>query len=145
MIVLPHGGDATPGSVSSTQLSQSEEMSVIIPSLPYKVSHVAPNVSTEQSDATNCIVSEPGSISKLMVKVSCRKDKSEKYFVLPEVDCKDIGTLKDLKFYLAHRLPIHSVGSVGYIVKGRKKVWFCTNDELTKLIHSTLMKGKGIL
>ena len=79
-IVLPHGGDATPGSVNSTQLAQSEEMSVIIPSLPYQVSHVAPNVSTEQSDATNCIVSEPGSISNLMVKMSCRKDKKQKEF-----------------------------------------------------------------
>ena len=80
-----------------------------------------------------------------MVKVSCRKGKVARNFVLTEVDIKDIRTLKDLKFYLAHQLPIRAVGSVGYVVKGRKKVCFHTDGELQKLIDTTLSKGKGEL
>ena len=38
---------------------------------------------------------------------------------------------------------IREIGSVGYLVKGRKKVWFHTDSELQKLIAGTLIKGKG--
>ena len=44
-----------------------------------------------------------------------------------------------------HNLPIREIGSVGYLVKGRKKVWFHTDCELQKLIAGTLIKGKGAL
>ena len=44
-----------------------------------------------------------------------------------------------------HNLPIREIGSVGYLVKGRKKVWFHTDSELQKLIAGTLIKGKGAL
>ena len=80
-----------------------------------------------------------------MVKVSCRKGKVERNFVLTEIDIKDIRTVKDLKFYLTHQLPIRAVGSVGHVVKGRKKVCFHTNGELQKHIDTTLSKGKGEL
>lgn len=90
-------------------------------------------------------VGEPDSIDNLMVKVSCRKAKIERNFVLPEVNIKDISSLKDLRFYLAHQLPIQAIGSIGYVVKGRQKVWFHTDAELHKLIDSTLIKGKGAL
>ena len=43
-----------------------------------------------------------------------------------------------------HNLPIREIGSVGYLVKGRK-VWFHTDSELQKLIAGTLIKGKGAL
>ena len=109
---------------------QSLEQSISISTLPN------PSGSTEQS-----IVSEPGVIQNLTVKFSCRRDKMERNFLLPEVD--DIQTIKDLKFYLVHNLPIREIGSVGYLVKGRKKVWFHTDSELQKLIAGTLIKGKG--
>ena len=77
----------------------------------------------------------------------CRKDKIEQNFILPDVDIKDISTLKDLKFYLARKLLIRAVGGVGYIVKERQKVCFPTDGELQKLIiiDSTLVKGMGAL
>ena len=34
---------------------------------------------------------------------------------------------------------------MGYVVKGKKKVCFHTDDELQKLIDTTLSKGKGKL
>ena len=140
-IVPPHAGDVTPGSGTS---SQSQQMSMIIPTLPYHFRHASPSGSNA-SDAPEYSVSEPDSIDSLMVKVSCRKEKVERNFILAEVDIKDIRTLKDLRFYLAHQLPIRALGSVGYVVKGRKKVCFHTDDELQKLIDTTLSKGKGEL
>ena len=56
------------------------------------------------------------------------------------MDIHDINTLKDLKVYLTHKLTIREIGSVGYVVRGRKKVWFHTNSKLEKLI-----KSKGAL
>ena len=44
-----------------------------------------------------------------------------------------------------HNLPIHEIGSVSYLVKGRKKVGFYTSSVLQKLIARTLIKGKGAL
>lgn len=96
-------------------------MSMIMPTLPYYLRHASPSGSNEQSDAPECSVSEPDLTDSLMVNVSCRKGKVERNFILTEVDNKDICTLKDLRFYLAHQLPIRAVGSVGYVVKGRKK------------------------
>ena len=144
IILPPYAGDATP---SSLETQQSAEFSRIIPTLPYHVSHVAPSIdiSTEQGDATISSIHEPDSIDNLLIKASCRKDKIERNFILPEVEIGDISTLKDLKFYLARKLPIRAVGGVGYIVKGRQKVWFHTDGELQKLIDGTLVKGKGAL
>ena len=79
------------------------------------------------------------------MKVSCRKDKTERNFLLPEMNIHDISTLEDRKIYLAHKLPIREIGSVGCIVRGRKKVWFHTDSELQKLINGTLIKGKSAL
>ena len=67
---------------------QSVEQYISISTLPN------PSGSTEQS-----IVSEPGVIQNLTVKFSCRRDKMERNFLLPEVDVDDIQTIKDLKFY----------------------------------------------
>jgi len=117
-IVPPHAGDVILGSGTS---SQSQQMSMIIPTLPYHLRHASPSGSNEQSDAPECSVIEPDSIDSLMVNVSCRKGKVERNFILADVDIKDIHTLTDLRFYLAHQLPIRAVGSVGYVVKGRKK------------------------
>lgn len=135
-------GDMTSCIAESLPSQQSVEMSMIVPTLPYQVT---PGPGTEQSGATMESGSGPDVIDNLTVKVSCRKDKSERNFLLPEVDIHDISTLKDLKFYLTHKLPIREIGSVGYVVRGRKKVWFHTDSELQKLIHSTLIKGKGAL
>ena len=53
--------------------------------------------------------SGPDVIDNFTVKVSCRKDKIERNFLLPEMDIHDISTLKDLKFYLTHKLPIREI------------------------------------
>ena len=60
-------------------------MSMIIPTLPYHLRHASPG-SNEQSDAPECSVIEPDSIDSLMVKVSCRKGKVERNFILADVD-----------------------------------------------------------
>ena len=115
---------------------------MIIPTLPYQVT---PGPGIEQTGATMESGSGPEVIDNLTVKVSCRKDQTEKDFLLPEVDIHDILMLKDLHFYVTHKLPIRKIGGVGYVVRGRKKVWFHTNSELQKLINSTLIKGKCAL
>ena len=123
-----------PVGTSPPQPQQSVEQSISISTLPN------PSGSTEQSS-----INEPSVIQNLTVKFSCRRDKIERNFLLPEVDVDDIQTVKDLKFYLVHNLPIREIGSVGYLVKGRKKVWFHTDSELQKLIAGTLIKGKDVL
>ena len=135
-------GDMTSCIAESPPSQQSVEMSMIIPTLPYRVTS---GPGTEQSGTSMESSSGPDVIDNLTVKVSCRKDKTERNFILPEVAIHDISTLKDLKFYLTHKLPIGEIGSVGYVVRGRKKVWFHTDSELQKLIKSTLIKGKGAL
>ena len=84
-----HAGDVTLGRGTSFQ---SLQMSVIIPTLPYHFRHASPSGSNEQNNVPECSVSEPDSIDSLMVKVSCRKGKVERNFVLTEVDIKDIRT-----------------------------------------------------
>ena len=123
-----------PVGTSPPQPQQSVEQSIRVSTLP------KPSGSTEQSS-----ISKPGVIQNLTVKFSCRRDKMERNFLLPEVDIDDIQTIEVLKFYLIHNLPIREIGSVSYLVKGRKKVWFHTDSELQKLIAGTLIKGKGAL
>ena len=123
-----------PVGTSPPQPQQSVEQSISISTL------IKPSGSTEQSS-----INEPGVIQNLTVKFSCRRDKIERNFLLLEVDVDDIQTIKDLKFYLVHNLPIREIGSVGYFIKGRKKVWFHTDSELQRLIAGTLIKGKGSL
>lgn len=88
------------------------------------------------------VIGKPRVMQSLTIEFSCRKDKLEKNFILPEVDIDGIQSIEDLKFYLMHNLPVLEVGGIGYILKGRKKVWLRTDGELQMLIAST---GKGAL
>lgn len=120
----------------------SYELSPIIPTQPYAVPAEHHSAQEDTSKAANTAPVQPLDI---MVKVSCRKSKQDKMFALSDVDVKDIESIRDLKFYLARKIPVRSISTVGYLVKGRKKVWLKDDGELQRLIHSTLVKGKGTL
>ena len=74
-----------PVGTSPPQPRQSVEQSIRVSTLPN------PSGSTEQSS-----ISEPGVIQNLTVKFSCRRDKMERNFLLPEVDIDDIRTIEVL-------------------------------------------------
>ena len=81
-------GDMTSCIAESLPSQQSVEMSMIIPTLPYRITS---GPGTEQSGAAMESSSGPNVIDNLTVKVSYRKDKTERNFTLPEVDIQDIA------------------------------------------------------
>ena len=113
---------------------------MIIPTLPYQVTPV-PGI--EQSGATMESGSGPDVIDTLIVKESCKKDKTERNFLLPEVDIHDISTLKDLKFYLTHKLPIRKKAVLGTLLEEARRCGFTPTVSFKSL--SILIKGKGAL
>ena len=94
---------------------------MIISTLPYQVTPVP---AIEQSGATLESGSGPNVIDNLTVKESCRKDETERNFLLPEVNIHDISTLKDLKFYLTHKLPIRKKAVLGTLSEEERRYGF---------------------
>ena len=84
-------------------------------------------------------------INRILVKVSCRKTKSEKNFFLNDVEEDDIATLRDLKLYCRRKLPIKEVVNIGYVMKGRLKICLKTDAELQDFLETKLRRGKGSL
>ena len=50
-----------------------------------------------------------------------------------------------LKEYLKKELEVPVIRDVGYYIRGRRKVWFTSDEDLNSYITGTLIKGKSSL
>ena len=130
------------GSLSLKPVSSS---SPIIKAPPYCNQVIGGSKETSQLGTDSPLSYPTNVIPHIIVKVSCRKSKEERNFILNDAEEENIATLKDLKFYYLRNLPVSEVVNVGCILKGRMKVPLKTNEKLKNLIVTTLQKGKGSL
>ena len=129
----------------SPSLKPVSSSSPIIETPPYCNPVIGGSKETSQLGTDSPLSFPTNVIPRIIVKVSCRKSKEERNFILNDVEEENIATLKDLKFYCLRNLPVSEVVNVGYILKGRMKVSLKTDEELKNLIVTTLQKGKGSL
>ena len=138
--------------LSTQEQSQSTQSPIIVtpPGYPYPCNNSALNIDYEaqptqpESSCLSDVLPQENIIDRILVKVSCRRTKTEKNFLLNDVE-DDIATLRDLKLYCRRKLPIKEVVNVGYVMKGRLKICLKTDTELRDFLVTKLRKGKGSL
>ena len=70
--------------------------------------------------------------------------KEEKTYLLRNVFVSDVYSIELMKCFLSHTFGIEDVQEFGYFVK-RRKVWLREVDELSTVVRTLLVKGKGTL
>ena len=108
---------------------------------PIRVSH---DITTD-SELKDAVLDEPPKLPQLIVKVLQRGLAHTKNVLLQSVPIKRISSVSLLKEYLKKELEVSVIRDVGYYIRGRRKVWFTSDEDLNSYITGTLIKGKGSL
>ena len=100
-------------------------------------------VDTSVSEATP---PEAAIVKELAVKVlpsSDARDKDSKTFVVKNLPRSATTGMATFKAFLAGKLGVCGVSEVGYYLRGSKRVWLNSSDELLAVLEDIGAKGRG--